>query len=238
MVFMFSAALIHDGRYAAAAVLFALLSAAVFFCVSFQAAAMHRRLLGILYTFMRPDDFISVYAQLPEKKHIRANIRFSMMAYLSNGYAAGGRFEQALAVLDKMPPLPPHRQEEGEAILAGNRCDIFLAMGNLTSAQAQYDKLMACVARGIGTQNEIAQLLNIKLRLAHDNVKDQDADYVRQLIKKDSSAFYKANMKLLVGQIYVALGELDFARSYLTEVAQGDKQMWIVGHAAAILEQI
>lgn len=244
VILALGAGLIHDGMgwpLAAAAVI--ILSFVLLVFLEIRAAMLHQRLLGILYLLQRPKDFIEVFKPLSMQKKMRLNARFTVTAYLSNAYAAMGDFKTALEVLDLAPALRGRRGKEAEALLSGNRCSIYLYMGQLQQAEKELERLSSLSSsdsrRGIRAQQaDTLEILRVRLNTAHGGAVQKDADLIRGRLSGKGSALYKTQLRYLLGQIYIQLGEYDFAAHYLNEAAKAGNQIWVSGQAAELLKTL
>lgn len=213
-------------------------SLAVFFALVFlvyladsvYAVTLHQKVLAYLYQLQKPRDFIDGYSLLLKAGPIRANVRFSMLANLSNAYAAAGNYNKALALLEDMPPLKGPAKKKAPGLLAGNRCDIYCAMGDAVRAREEYEK----VPEGDSGR----WLLRIKLALLEGQASGQDADDVREALKAPASPFYQTNLNFLLGSLYAQLGQPEFARAYLKKAASCPAQMAVSGKAEALLKTL
>lgn len=239
VILALAAALIHDHvswGWVVAAVLFP--SLILLAALEMKAGITHQRLLGILYILQRPEDFIKAYEPVAMQEKVRSNVKFTALAYLSNAYAAMGSFKKALSILDGMPPLPESRRLDGDILLAGNRCSIYLGLGDLENAAAQYGRLTALAAEGGGRKSGgTAELLRIRLAAAKGEAAASDADYVREELKKNASALHKTELRYILGLIYTQLGEKDFAAAYLNEAAAAGSQLWAGVQAKLLLKK-
>lgn len=242
IIAVFATALIADGVGWHIIIAFVLsLSLIAFVVMDFIAGLMHQRLLGILYVWQKPKEFIVAYEPLTQQKDVRKNVLFSMCAYLSNAHAALGEFDTALLLLDNMPKLSRRRQLAGQALVSGNKCNFYLEKGDLENAQEEYNKLIALKDNATGNLHKelesTAELLDIKLTLAKGACGELDAYRARELYKKSTSALHKTQLRFLLGQIYLQLGRSDLALEYLKEVVKAEENLWVVKQANILLSK-
>lgn len=234
-------ALVYDGSgWPAALLLFVGLSAVAFVIMESCAGVMHRKILCILYVEQKPGEFIAAYRPLTELKGVRRNIMFSMKAYLSTAYAAQGDFDSALSVLEKMPLLGGKRQLSGDALISGNRCSFYLDAGDTQKAEKEYALFRRGMEHASGRlRRELEatdEVLRLKLALARGNCDKAEEDDARERLKKCGSPLLRTQMNLLIGQIYLQTGRLDFAREYLKSAAAASKTLWAAKKAASLLK--
>lgn len=241
--FAIASAMTYDGMALWLAVLvFAGLSLTLYLVLEFISALAHQRLLGVFYTWQRPRDFIRLYEPLCQQKQLRKNVKFTMLAYLSNAYCAAGDFKKALAILEDMPSLSRSRQPEVRTILAGNRCSIHLYQGNGDAAREQYLNMLEGMTSLSGKkllQNQAsAQLLAHRLDLARGEVTEETADYIRGRLHGRQSAYYMTELNYSLGLVYLALGNEAFAREYLEQAAKEEDYLYISRQAKKKLKAL
>ena len=230
--FLISAGMIHDGRSLSAALLGFLLGILFsWFISSLIALANHRKLLNILYRTMKPKDFIAVYSPVVKNKKIRKNIHFSMMCFLSNAYSAAGEYDTALDILDSIQVLDNRKRQQSEAILTGNRCDIYCATKNIILAKKEYSDLIAMVSAAETSQKSILDLLKVKIHLLEENVSEEDCETVRSTLNGNLTPLFQLQLRYLLAQLYEQQGEYEFAQTYYEETARGNDQLAIVREA-------
>lgn len=240
VVLAVGAALIHDGTgwpVAAAAVVLMSIALLVFFEI--RAAMLHQRLLGILYLRQQPKEFIEIFKPLLQQKNMRPNARFTILAYLSNAYAAMGDFKTALELLDTEPALRGRRNEEARALLAGNRCSIYLYMGDVARGEKELTELSALSSSGkAAQQQEILELLRSQLAALQGKATQKDADVVRNRLSGKGSPLHKTQLSYQLGLIYFQLGEKAFTRHYLEEAAKASQEIWVSRQASEWLKAL
>lgn len=227
VVFLFVMARRYDGAAVHSVLLLALLGSALSFLgVSLYATALHHRLLLLLYSLLRPDDFIRAYEPLLEKKRVPANIRFTLTAYLSHGYTAKGDFEHARALLACAPRVGKRRMPDCELVLLGNLASIALCEGNAEEAGAHLARLAALARSGKlrkkkrAEQEAILVLLSAELNILEGKALQDACDRLRGESKQGGSALRQTELAFYIGRAYAALGETSLARTYLTQAAK------------------
>lgn len=227
LVLLFVMTRIYDGAsISSVLLLFALGSLLSFFGVSLYATAQHHRLLLVLYSLQRPADFIRMYEPLLEIRRLPSNLRFTLTAYLSNGYAAKGDFAKARSLLAAAPAAGRRQAASCEAILCENLASIALSEGDAAQAQAQIGKLQSLIASGrfsgkMQTEHSaILKTLCAELSILGQENIAQSCDLLRGEIKKSVSPLRKTELNYYVGTAYAQLGETRFAREYLTPAAE------------------
>ena len=205
---------------------------------SISAFMLHRRILNLFYAQLNPHVFITVYQPLLRKANIRKNILFTMKCYLSNAYAAEGQYQKALAVLDSVPVFTGKKRRQCEAILAGNRCELYCAQEMPGAAREEYLKLEELVSAGEVSQKPILDLLQAKIHLLEGKATKEDYEVVRGLLSPTATRYYQVTVKYLLGRFNEQLGEIAFARAYYSEVAKAAPQIAVAGNAAKRLEEL
>ena len=230
LTLMFVMTRIYDGAsFLGALLVFLIGSAIAVLGAGFYAGILHHRLLLVLYSLQRADDFISIYEPLLACKWIPANVRFTLTAYLSNGYAAKGDFSRARALLDQAPAAGRHQALSCELILCANRASIALAEGAADEAETQLDRMaqMICSAKmplkKRAAQQSIHAVQTAQLHILRGKCHADDCDALRMESKKPSSALRKTELNYFIGQAYIQLNQLSFAKEYLAAAAQGNE---------------
>lgn len=227
LVLLFVMTRIYDGASVfSVLLLFALGSLLSFFGISLYATAQHHRLLLLLYSLQRPADFIRMYEPLLDVQHLPANLRFTLTAYLSNGYAAKGDFEKARYLLAHAPAVGRRQAENCEIILCENLASIALAERDTAQAKAQVVRLQSLITSGRlnskkkAEHSAILKTLQAELNILQQEITSQSCDLLRAEIKKTVSPLRKTELGYYIGIAYSQLGENRFAREYLTPAAE------------------
>ena len=227
LTFLFMMTRIYDGASALGVLLVLIIGSAIAVLgASFYAGILHHRLLLALYTLQRPEDFIRVYEPLLAAKWIPANVRFTLTAYLSNGYAAKGDFPRARALLDNAPQAGKRQAFNRELILCANRASIALAEGAAGEAQTQLLHMEELIlspkinAKNRDAQRTILDGQKAQLRILRGECHIADCDILREQSKKPGSALRKTELNYFIGQAYMQLNQHSFAREYLAAAAQ------------------
>lgn len=224
LVFLFCMTRLYDGASILSVLLLLLLGSVLcFFAVSLYATTQHHRLLLVLYSLQRPDDFIRLYEPLLSRKFLPANLRFTLTAYLSNGYAAKGDFVKARALLKEAPLLGKRQQKNRALILCENAGSIALSEGSVQLAQEQLAQLpeliKALPAKKRAQHEAILKTMTAQLHVIKQEATMEDCDLLREESKKAVSALRKTELCYAVGMAYAQLGEYRFAREYLAQAA-------------------
>lgn len=236
--FLIFSAMIHDGHkwyFALAALLAAVIIA--WFAVSAMSVSAHRRFLAVFYNAMRPKDFITVYTPLVNSGKVRKNIKFTMQCYLSNAYAASGSYKKALEILDSLPDVRPRKRRNADAIISGNRCDIFCAMEDYPAAKAEYEKLKELVSAGEKGQQNVLDILMVKMAILEGTASQKEIDSIKAALGTSSTPYFRYSMRYLLARIHEMTGETGFARTYYEEISKGSSQLAITKKAAERLKE-
>ena len=229
LTFMIAAALYKDVmKWYWALLVFVLGCALVFFIVSCMAYKLHGKLLSVLYVSMKPRDFLSFYAKLTDTDGLRANVRFTMKAYLCDAYVAAGEFKKALSVTDSLPEISGRNREKAAAIAAAKRCGIALYTGDAAAAEKELALFPELPDR---------ELLAARLSILKGTSSERDADTVREALKVKKTPLEKTELWFFCGCIYEILGNTEFSRAYFSDVAKADRQLFIANKAAEKLKQ-
>ncbi|NCB05094.1 MAG: hypothetical protein EOM69_06180 [Clostridia bacterium] len=209
--------------------------------LSMRATAEHQRILMELYGAQNPRAFVKDYAPLLKRRLAPANVRFTLHAYLSNGYAALGEFDKAMAILDSAPALRGRRKQAAVALLAGNRCNIELARGNLEAACKQWTLLKAALdSKGVmpkeyaALSGSLAFLLR-QLKLLEGSVTQEDAEAFEKQLAGTKSPLQRTELSLLLGRTWLALKQTDKAKPPLSQAAAANRELWAARQADKLL---
>ena len=120
--------------------------------------------LGLLHMELDPEAFIEQYAGVVERLKLDSRDRAIAGAYLADGYAAAGQFDQALATLHTNRPA-----QSGDYALSGlynhNFCAYSIAKGDLDGARQAADELEIIVHACWDKRAALAQNLKEGLNL-------------------------------------------------------------------------
>ena len=213
-----------------------LVSALVYLAVSAAALNLHNKFLALLFSAQQPGEFVRLYAPATEAKHLRRNVRFTMKSYLACAYEAMGKYDKALSVLGAMPEQKGARQRQAQAIIAAQRCGVYLSMGKLDKARQEYQALQAAGSSAVKEQT--MELLRIRIALAEEKSTKEDEAYVLLAISKAATLLQKNELKLLLGRIYAQMGEPELSAAYLKEVSACPKELHITADAKSELARI
>ena len=229
---------IYDGGTAPSSALILLIGSVIsVIAANTYAGLLHHRALLVLYSMLNPEDFIKIYAPLIGCKWIPANVRFTLTAYLSNGYAAKGDFARAKELLDRAPAAGKRQALACDLILCGNRASIALAEGNADEAEAQLKRMAQRMktaplpAKKRAAQEDILKTQRAQLHILRGACTLADCDVLRAESKKPGSALRRVELNCFIGRAYALLGENALAREYLTPAAGCKTVVW--GKAAA-----
>ncbi|MBR5226183.1 MAG: hypothetical protein IKV90_11060 [Clostridia bacterium] len=226
LTFLFMMTRIYDGASALGTLLVFLIGSVIAVLVAgFFAGMLHHRLLLVLYSLKRPDDFIRLYEPLLSSKWIPSNVRFTINAYLSNGYAAKGDFARARELLDNAPQISKRRKTDCDLILCGNRANIALFEGAAKEAEAQLQLMEQLIASGAmdaqkrTLQQAILKTLCAQLHILSGECHMQDCDMLREESKKPGSALRRTELSYFIGKAYMLLNQPALAKEYLEDAA-------------------
>ncbi len=119
---------------------------------SIVASLQNTRVMSLLHVDLQPEKFLAKYERVPAALPKNSKSHVLACAYLADGYAAAGRFDEAAAAL-----CPPERAGFGEdaaleALYYNNLCAYALGAGRLTDARDAADRLLQ-VLTGARAQN-------------------------------------------------------------------------------------
>jgi len=223
---MFMMTRLYDGAgFLSAALVLIIGSIISVFASNTYAGLLHHRALLVLYSMLQPDEFIRLYAPLQQRRFIPTNVRFTLTAYLSNGYAAKGDFAEARRLLDSAPAAGKRQALARELILTGNRACIALAEGSTKEASAQIEHLQSLItdsrmpAKKRAAQQDILRTLRAQLNVLQECCTQDDCDHLRQTSKAPGSVLRKTELNYYIGKAYALLGNEVLAKEYLTPAA-------------------
>ena len=233
LTLMFVMTRVYDGASALGALLVFVIGSIIAAAASaIYAGLLHHRFLLVLYSMQRPDDFIKYYEPLLLSKWIPSNVRFTLTAYLSNGYAAKGDFSRARKLLDDAPKISKRQQLSCDLILCANRASIALAEGAAEEAAAQLDRMEQLISSGNlnakkrAAQETILKTQRAQLCILRGKCTMADCDILRDESRKPGSALRKTELNCFMGRAYAQLGQNPFAKEYLSAAAQSKETCW------------
>lgn len=234
IAFVFGAALYAEERGLWLSVgVFLGVSTAAFLFFEIKSFMLHNRFLYVLYIQLAPSDFLAGYSRLAEQEGVRKNVRFSMLCNICKAYEVIGKYEKALKVLDDLPKF--RSKPEAAVIEASNRCLLLLDKGDIKGAKHQFDLFCAASEKGKLRKKFMTEhaVLSIRIRLAEGKLLEEDANVVRNSLKKSGiTRLHMIETKYLLATVYEALGEKEFAYSYYSEMANSDSELKIQREAA------
>ena len=257
IAFLATAAYIKEGHawyIAIPAWLF--VSALVYLAVSAAALNLHNRFLALLFSAQQPGEFVRLYAPATEAKHLRRNVRFTMKSYLACAYEAMGKYDKALSVLGAMPEQKGARQRQAQAIVAAQRCGVYLSMGKTDKAKQEYQALQTAGSSAVKEQT--MELLRIRIALAEEkSTKERILEEALRLFAKNGylgtsmndiarqlgvtkAALYKhyTSKQEILDSIVNRMDSLDYERGKKYEMPQGDSETVITGYREADIDKI
>ena len=222
-----------------AAALFVLATVVTFAGAVMSAVGMHQKQVNILVQQLDPARFIQVYEPLLPKAAKQPAQLLTMHAYLSTAYANLGQYDKALKLLDACPAVAPADRPRAEALLLGNRCLIHFQQGDA-------ERALDCLTRLEGrikadpTLGEDVVLSARLLRIRADALKGwtNDLEWMRRHTAGVQPPFYAAADQQLLGQMLLAAGKPDEARTVLEKAAACGDTIWAGREAARQLRSL
>ena len=231
----------YDGAGALSICLVLLIGSALSFLIAnAYAGILHHRYLLVLYALQRPEEFVRAYEPLLACKWIPKNVRCTLTAYLSNGYAAKGDFSRARELLESGPVVSKRQAHASALILCGNRASIALAEGAQAEARAQLERMEQLLssspfpAKKLAAQQTIFRTQTAQLHILSGDAHVCDCDALREESKKPGSALRKTELNYFIGRAYAQLEQMDFAKEYLSAAAESRDVVWGRLAAAAL----
>lgn len=232
LVLLFVMTRLYDGASAFSVILLFLFGSLISFIgANLYAVALHHRLLLLLYSLQKPKDFIRLYEPLLRKHSLPSNVRFTLCAYLSNGYAAMGDFKHAYTLLEQSPSVGRLHAAERDRLLCGNRISLALAQGDFIQAHTLCDALERSIQQGRLSKkkrkNQLALLRTLRVQTAaiRGTCTHEDCVFLCQQAKKARSALKRTELSYAAGLAYLALNDAGNARPYLVLAAQSKQDM-------------
>lgn len=202
------------------------------------AAGQHQRLLMILYQKGDPKGFIAAYEPLL-KQPVTAPARLlTVHAYLSNAYLAIGDTETALRLLDEAPEVTGRETANARALLAGNRCSIYLQAGDAVRAREQLVQLQSMADDPGINPDLLADLPLLEARCSTLEGEPCGEALLQAAADKAVSSIRKSDLQLALVRVWLAQQHTVKARKLLRQIAQGNHELWAVREAQALLDQL
>ncbi len=242
VTFLFVGALMHDGaRWHVAAAAAVCGVSASWLLAELYAAMQHHTLLLILHRLLQPREFIKRYGALLEERGLRPRVRLTLLAYLSNGYAALGDFARAEQLLAEASNLPCAKQRDCLALLAGNRCAINLARGDTLSARKHLENLLAHIdemppGKKRRAYDETKSVLGTCLAIHERRCSHGDTVFLERRLTRNWSALYRLNLEFWLARAHLALDEYGLAEPLLERVSAAGGELWVREKALELIK--
>lgn len=243
VTFLFVGTLVHDrAAWHVVAMVAVCGAAASWLFAELYATAQHHKLLLILYGLLNPCEFIARYEPFLETQGIRSRVRLTLLAYLSNGYAALGDFARAEQLLDDASTLSCEARGDGNALLAGNRCAIQLSRGDASSARNHLDDLKREIAgmpsgKKRRAFEETGNMLSACAAIAERRCTHNDIVFLERRLKRNTSRLYGLELKLWLARAHLALGESAQAAAHLEPVSVAGGNLRIGQEALKLMKE-
>lgn len=187
--------------------------------------------LGILHMELDPETFVKIFRPVPEKLRQGSRDRAIAQAYLADGYAAAGQFDQAIQALGA--PYVPKKKED-PALSGVYYCGLSryaLFAGDLETANSALESLDYVVTRGCSGNPRLAE----NMQAVYSLLKNQKAAILGQPVDIQwlSGQLEKASYKIRALEILWVLatdaknrGDDKAANRYLTRMQQEGGKTW------------
>lgn len=120
------------------------------------------RYLGYLHMELDPEKFLACYADIPGRLRPGGHAEAIYRSYLADGYAAAGKYEQAVELLER--PIPTGSLSL-KGLYAANRCGCFLAAGDTARGGEVLEELKSVIDAARLEKPELAKNLTQTLTL-------------------------------------------------------------------------
>ena len=206
--------------------------------LSYGVSALQNR-LAWLYQNLEPERFLEKFEKLLPRAKKTPALEVTVRAYLADGHAAIGEFDQALALLDGAPVVTEESERLSAALLMlNNKGLIHFRIENAEKGKECLDKMRELLER----QDEAAQKRyaeNVRILQCHYDALTgvcQDDAYLRELVRNGTTALFRVNTSLLLARVYLSQGETNMARAYLEQtIEKGRDWLWPTKKAQQML---
>lgn len=203
------------------------------------AANQHRKLLLILYAQGDPARFIAAYSPLLQARKVAPGQELTLRAYLSNAYLALGDSDKALELLAQAPPVTGSQAARAQALLAGNRCSIYLQRGDAAAASEQLARLRSLQAASSNAQDDLfAAIPQLTARCDLLQGRITAPGLLEQAAQDTKSPLLRADLQLAAAQIQILKQHNTAARQQLATLADGDDALWVTRQAKQLLASL
>lgn len=201
------------------------------------AVNQYRRLLLILLRDGDPKRFIRSFEPLLGQRSSPSRA-LTLRAYLSNAYLALGDTDRALELLAEAPKVIGKEAANARALLAGNRCSIYLQMEDAGAASEQLD-ILRSLRQESGINGELLSDFDVlEARCLALSGEKCDPALIKSAAEKAVSPIRRADLKLALAQLELARKHEQSAKSILQTVAGGSADLWSVRRARELLAQL
>jgi hypothetical protein len=179
--------------------------------------------LGLLHMELNPDAFLKRYVDVVQRLRPGSRERAIAGAYLADGYAAAGQFDQALETLQAN-----FSSRNGDLALSGlyyhNLCTYFIAKGDLNGARQAADELEKIVAACWDKRAALAQNLKESLTLHRTHIacaagEKIDTKWLQGQLDKATYKLRKLEISQMLAQSALAAHDFSAARRYLSNLS-------------------
>lgn len=199
------------------------------------ASSVNVKLLGYLHVELDPERFVAVYEKVPGRLKAGSVDQAVACAYLADGYAAQGQFQQALDTL-----CLPQQEDKQYVALRGNvlqkRCSYQLFAGDATAAKETLSRLgeliqdgekdPACNPRLLDNLKTGRRILQSRLNVLGN--KQVEEDFLESQVKAASYSLLRLELWQTLALLALRKEDGEKAQTYLTQLVQeGGKTFFV-----------
>lgn len=187
--------------------------------------------LGILHMELDPETFLTNFRAVPGRIPEESRDHAIVSAYLADGYAAAGQFQEAIRVLGA-PYVSPKKEDPAlDGMYYGNLCRYALGAGDLDAAKEAAASLEHIATRRCGGKPQLAENLKTTYRLLENcraglEGKEADTQWLNRQLEQAPYKIRSLEILQILAMDARNRGDAKGANRYLTRMQQEGGKTW------------
>lgn len=167
---------------------------------------MHRRILALLYTWLRPEEFFHVYEELLHRPYQSSNIKAMLIHNYYKALLTIGQYQEVIDKLEKLSESPGSSRARvkwnNDVIL----CEAYLGLKDLQSAENILNHLSLQKKCSKSMKSDLT-MLQIMLHIERGSVSSDEIFYLKELLKTPHSKLYELQITFFIACASALNGE-------------------------------